>query len=93
MLAYIANSMNTKQNEDKMLAIFKQFDSNNDGILTLEEIREGFKEFLGEQMLFEGELNKIMEQIDLNRNGLIEYSEFVAATSNFYQMLTEKHLR
>lgn len=34
-----------------------------------------------------------MEQIDLNGNGLIEYSEFVAACSNFYQMLTEKHLK
>jgi len=29
--------------------------------LTLDEIREGFKEFLGEQMLFEGELTKIMQ--------------------------------
>lgn len=48
---------------------------------------------MGEQMLFEGELQQIMEQVDLNRNGLIEYSEFVAATSNFYQMLTEKHLK
>lgn len=48
--------MNTKQQEDRLLAIFKQFDSDSDGILTIEEIREGFKEFLGEQMLFEGEL-------------------------------------
>jgi calcium-dependent protein kinase len=92
-MAYIANSMNTKQNEDKLLTIFKQFDQDHDGILTLDEIREGFKEFLGEQMLFEGELTKIMEQIDLNRNGLIEYSEFVAAASNFYQLMTEKHLK
>lgn len=84
MLAYIANSMNTKQQEDKLLAIFKQFDSDADGILTIEEIREGFKEFMGEQMLFEGELQQIMDQVDLNHNGLIEYSEFVAATSNFY---------
>jgi calcium-dependent protein kinase len=85
--------MNTKKDEDRLLAIFKQFDSDADGILTMEEIREGFKEFLGDQMLFEGELQQIMDQIDLNRNGLIEYSEFVAAASNFYQMLTEKHLR
>jgi Ca2+-binding EF-hand superfamily protein len=47
-LAYIANSMNTKVNEDKLLAIFKQFDTDQDGILTIEEIRDGFKEFLGD---------------------------------------------
>lgn len=93
VLAYIANSMNTKTNEDKLLAIFKQFDQDHDGILTADEIKEGFKEFLGDQMLFEGELDKIMEKVDLNRNGQIEYSEFVAAASNFYQMLTEKHLK
>ena len=69
MLAYIANSMNTKTNEDKLLAIFKQFDYDHDGILTVDEIKEGFKEFLGDQMLFEGELDKIMERVDLNRNG------------------------
>lgn len=76
--------MNTKTNEDKLLAIFKQFDQDHDGILTANEIKEGFKEFLGDQLLFEGELDKIMEKVDLNRNGQIEYSEFVAAASNFY---------
>jgi len=40
--------MNTKVNEDKLLAIFKQFDTDQDGILTIEEIRDGFKEFLGD---------------------------------------------
>ena len=35
---------------------FKQFDKNNDGILTIDELREGFKEFMGEQILFEDEL-------------------------------------
>ena len=44
-------------------------------------------------MLFEGELQQILERVDLNKNGLIEYSEFVAATSNFYQLLTELHLK
>jgi calcium-dependent protein kinase len=76
-----------------MLAIFKEFDTDADGILTLEEIREGFRDFLGDQLIFEGELEQIIEKVDLNKNGLIEYSEFVAAASNYYQMLTEKHLR
>jgi Ca2+-binding EF-hand superfamily protein len=39
VLAYIANSMNTKTNEDKLLAIFKQFDYDHDGILTVDEIK------------------------------------------------------
>jgi Ca2+-binding EF-hand superfamily protein len=53
--------MNTKQQEDKLLSIFKDLDTDHDGILTIEEIKDGFKEHLGEQMLFEGELQQIME--------------------------------
>ena len=34
-----------------------------------------------------------MDKVDLNGNGLIEYSEFVLAASNFYCMMTERHLR
>ena len=48
VIAYITNSMNSRQNEERLLATFKEFDKNNDGILTIEELREGFKEYLGE---------------------------------------------
>lgn len=48
--------MMSKQNEEKLMATFKQFDKNNDGILTIDELREGFKEFMGEQIMFEEEL-------------------------------------
>jgi Ca2+-binding EF-hand superfamily protein len=40
--------MSTQQNEKRMLEIFKQFDTNNDGVLSEDEIREGFKEFAGD---------------------------------------------
>jgi Ca2+-binding EF-hand superfamily protein len=66
VIAYITNSMNTKQNEDKLLATFKEFDKNNDGILTIEELRDGFKEYLGEQIMFEEELEKIIRNVDFN---------------------------
>ena len=58
--------MNTKQQDDKLLSIFKQFDTNNDGVLSMDEIREGYKEFFGEQMMFDEELLAIIKKIDLN---------------------------
>jgi Ca2+-binding EF-hand superfamily protein len=48
------------------VSIFKQFDKNNDGILTIDELREGFREFMGEQILFEDELKKIIDRVDFN---------------------------
>jgi Ca2+-binding EF-hand superfamily protein len=66
VVAYITNSMNTTKNDAKLVSIFKQFDKNNDGILTIDELREGFREFMGEQILFEDELKKIIDRVDFN---------------------------
>ena len=85
--------MNTKQNEQKLFEIFKEFDKNHDGTLTLDELKEGFIEYLGERMFFEQDLYKIIKNVDLNQNGIIEYSEFVAATSNLKLMMTDKNLK
>jgi len=38
----------SKATEERLMVTFKQFDKNNDGILTVDELREGFKEFMGE---------------------------------------------
>ena len=93
VIAYITNSLTSKKTEQKLLEIFKHFDSNHDGYLSIEELRDGFKEYMGENILFEDELKKIIYNVDINNNGIIEYSEFVAATSNLNKILTEKNLK
>ena len=45
-----------KQTEERLTATFKQFDKNHDGILTVDELREGFREFMGDKIIFEDEL-------------------------------------
>ena len=58
-------------------------DKNNDGQLSVEELVEGYS-FLGrsdvenrEKIVME--VNEIMEKVDLDKNGFIDYSEFVCA--------------
>ena len=58
--------MNTKQSEYKLLQIFKEFDKNNDGTLTMEELKDGFLEYLGDRMYFDGDLKRILQNVDLN---------------------------
>ena len=48
---------------------------------------------MGDQILFEDELQSIIKNVDFNQNGLIEYSEFVSAASNLKHLLTEKNLK
>ena len=55
-------------------------DADNDGTLSIEEIREGFQK-LG----LSGTLNmeEIIDNCDSDRNGVIEYTEFLTATLNW----------
>jgi calcium-dependent protein kinase len=55
---------------------FRSLDKNNTGILTVNEIKEAFK---GTSMPLE-DVNSIFEMIDYDHDGVINYSEFIAAT-------------
>ena len=50
-------------------------DKTNDGIITYEEFEEGMKK----TKLPLVELRKIFDSIDINQNGHIMYTEFIAA--------------
>ena len=92
VLCYITNFMNSHANESRLQAIFKELDQNHDGTLTVEELKDGFKECLGDNMMVDSELDAILKQVDFNNNGLIEYSEFLTACTNIQTMMSEKYL-
>lgn len=49
-----------------------QFDSDGNGKITTEELKEGIKTLLGEK-LKKGELEEILGDIDLNKDGSIDF--------------------
>lgn len=53
---------------------FKLFDSNNDGFITVEEMKELMKK-LGRNMS-DGEARAVMSLADRDNNGLIDFEEF-----------------
>lgn len=60
----------------EMKKTFELMDTNGDGILSKDEVFEGLK-----QVGFsdEGEINSVFENMDLDGNAKIEYTEFIAA--------------
>ncbi|MED5486586.1 MAG: EF-hand domain-containing protein, partial [Candidatus Thermoplasmatota archaeon] len=60
--------------------IFGEVDSDSDGSLTADEVKEALK---GRNLAFLGanELDRFIAQIDLNRDGVISYPELAAAIS------------
>lgn len=51
----------------------------------------GYKKIMGAAEA-EEEVSKIMQQVDKNNSGAIDYSEFVAASINRQQVLSQKRL-
>ncbi|KAK2865812.1 hypothetical protein Q7C36_001868 [Tachysurus vachellii] len=59
---------------------FKQFDTDGDGKITLDEMKEAVRTLLGEK-LKKGELEEILKEMDLNGDGTVEFEEFVMMLS------------
>ena len=70
-----------------MLKTFKALDTNNDGLLSREELLIGLKKVMNENEAAE-EVERIMRDIDKNNSGSIDYSEFVAASINRAKLLS-----
>ncbi|XP_070776954.1 calcium-binding protein 4 [Enoplosus armatus] len=76
MLAETAHMVGLKE----LRCAFKQFDCDGDGKITMDELKEGMKTLLGEK-LKKGELEEILSDIDLNKDGNIDFDEFVMMLS------------
>ncbi|XP_011473579.1 calcium-binding protein 2 isoform X1 [Oryzias latipes] len=76
MVAETAHMVGLKE----LRCAFRQFDCDGDGKITLEELKEGMKTLLGEK-LKKGELEEILGDIDLNKDGCIDFDEFVMMLS------------
>jgi len=67
----------SKDEEDKFWQdAFKVYDKNHDGVIEKDELKDVLEKILGKPPT-EIQLGKIFDKVDLNHNGMIEYSEFV----------------
>ena len=90
-LTYIVNHLITKEDKNELLGLFQQFDKNGDGVLSREEILLGYKEILGD-VEAEIETDRIMKEVDLDKNGTIDYNEFVLASISQQKLLNKEKL-
>ncbi len=67
-------------------------DKNLDGKLSKEELIEGFTETMG-QAAAEAEVEKIMKNVDIDKNGHIDYSEFISATIDKRKLFSKDRLK
>eukprot|EP00347_Sterkiella_histriomuscorum_P018781 403344202 len=93
VMSYLANQLSSKEEKQKLTEIFKSFDKNNDGVLSREELINGYSTLYGSVERATLEVEQILTNVDLNRNGTVDYSEFLSATMQTQELLTNEKLQ
>ena len=78
-MSFLATQLSNKEEKAQLTEIFKSFDKNHDGILSKEELIQGYAQLHGSTDRAQIEVELILQRVDINGNGTIDYSEFLAA--------------
>ena len=90
-LTYLSHNFSDKKELNKLKKIFYKIDLNLDGKLSKEELSYAFKE-AGIEM-DKKQLDKMMDSIDFDGNGFIEYEEFIRVGLPKSKLFTETNLK
>lgn len=72
---FLVSLLASKDEKNDLLKIFEKLDLNGDGKLSREELMTGFQNTM-DTMEAEQEVNRIMNEVDTNRSGEIDYSGY-----------------
>jgi len=82
-----------ESDKKKLMKVFEELDEDKDGLLVKEEVLKGFQKYnLVSELTEENGIDEIINRIDRNKNGSIDYSEFVIATVNRKKLLAKSNL-
>ncbi len=70
---FLVSLLASKEEKSVLLKIFEKLDLNGDGKLNKEELKLGFQNTM-DAMEAEKEVDRIMNEVDTNRSGEIDYS-------------------
>ncbi|CAN1303591.1 Calcium-dependent protein kinase 13 [Linum perenne] len=88
-LRVIADFLSGEEVED-IKEMFKKMDTDKDGIISIEELKAGLRK---QSKLAESEVQMLIEAVDTNGKGTLDYSEFIAVSLHLQRMANDEHLR
>jgi calcium-dependent protein kinase len=89
--AYVIHHSSHLENEKELRSLFKSIDKSNDGRLTFQELKQGYKEYLNDPFL-DAHIEEIFINMDNDGDNFIEYEEFIRASVNIKNNYSKKLL-
>lgn len=90
--AFIASQLVLKDEKKKIDELFRALDINDNGKLTKDDVQDGYRKVFGKELADEM-VEEMFRRIDYDNTGFIEYSEFVIATMNEKDLLSNNKLK
>ena len=91
-MAFIASHLTSKDEKRDLEKIFKSMDKDGNGTLDREEVLNGYEEHFGVPIT-EEMVDAMFNAVDLDGNDCIDYTEFVMATMNEKDLITNDKLK
>ena len=82
-----------KLNSDEQKGIFMNLNTNEDGSISIVELTGALLLFHGDEGSAEEEAYKILYKTNLSQSGSLNYSEWLIASANEDELLTDENLR
>ena len=92
VLCLMVQILISAEEKKRLEVLFRQLDSNGDGVVTYDELVQGFIQLYGERVGQE-ECKRVFLAIDTDGSGEIELQEFLQACVDKEQLLHESSLR
>ena len=88
---FLVQNLSTDEEHKKLLELFESLDKDGNGMLNKEELIQGYQNMLNAADAAKA-VERIMQIVDINKSGSIDYMEFVMASVNRKKLLSKKVL-
>jgi len=100
-LLYMGSKLTSAEETKELTEIFSRLDTNGDGQLDRQELVAGYKELMRlkgidisslDEQTIENDVDQVLQSVDFDQNGFLEYSEFVTVAMDRKQLCSRERL-